>query len=91
MENDPNRNIDRDNKYYKKDDNAYSGWVIVGLIVFVIAVVALYQTRVRTTDDLSNIQPAAGSDSTVTNTMDNAVTPDNTMMPDTAPANTTTP
>lgn len=91
MDNDPNRNQNRDNKFYNKDDSAYSGWVIVGLIVFVIAVVALYQTRVRTTDDLSNIQPAAGSDNTVTNTMDNNMAPDSTFTPDTAPANTTTP
>jgi hypothetical protein len=87
MDNDPNR----ENKYYNKDDNSYSGWVIVGLIVFVIAVVALYQTRVRTTDNVTNIEPAAGTTNT-TNTMDKSYTsPNNTVAPDTTPSNTTTP
>jgi hypothetical protein len=99
MENDPNRDLNRDlnrdKRTYNKDDNSYSGWVIVGLIVFVIAVVALYQTRVRTTDNLTNIEPAAGASNT-TNTMDstNTMSPNNNMdnvAPDTAPANTTTP
>jgi hypothetical protein len=96
MENDPNRDlnrdVNRDNRTYNKDDTAYSGWVIVGLIVFVIAVVALYQTRVRTADNVTSIEPAAGTSNT-TNTMDmtNTTSPDNTVAPDTAPANTTTP
>ncbi|MEZ0224102.1 MAG: hypothetical protein ACAH83_06085 [Alphaproteobacteria bacterium] len=90
MENDPNRDLNRDDRTYNKEDNSYSGWVIVGLIVFVIAAVALYQTRATTNmDDLTNIAPAAGSDNTVTNTTDtdNTTSPDNTVVP----GNTTTP
>jgi hypothetical protein len=84
MPNSPDPNYTNDPNY-RKDKSSGSGWAIAGLIVIVVIGIALYQNHLHSANNLSNVEPAAGTNTTYdmqnTNTMN---------APSTVPATNTT-